>query len=55
MFTVALYLPWCRYLAARDGVEPQLHADNLVCVLLLRAARFTTGYVRSLLPVNVSF
>ena len=33
------------------GVEPQLYADNLKCVsrdpdLLLRAARFTTGYVR---------
>ena len=37
MFIVALYLPWCRYLAA----QPQLKAD-----LLLRAARFTTGYVR---------
>ena len=44
-------LPWCRYLAAHGGVQPQLHADNLKCVsrdpdLLLRAARFTTGYVR---------
>ena len=33
------------------GFEPQLYADNLKCVsrdpaLLLRAARFTTGYVR---------
>ena len=51
MFTVALYLPWCRYLAARGGVQPQLYADNLKCVsrgpdLLLKAARFTTGYVR---------
>ena len=41
---------WCRYLAAQDGVEPQLYADNLKSVswdpdLLLRAARFTTGYV----------
>ena len=41
----------CRYLAAQEGVEPQLYADNLKCVsgdpdLLLRAARFTTGYVR---------
>ena len=39
------------YLAAQDGVQPQLYADNLKCVsrdpgLLLRAARFTTGYVR---------
>ena len=33
------------------GVQPQLYADNFKCVsrnpdLLLRAARFTTGYVR---------
>ena len=51
MFIVALYLPWCRYLSAQDGVQPQLYADNLKCVsrdpgLLLRAATFTTGYVR---------
>ena len=51
MFIVALYLPWCRYLCARVGVEPQLYADNLKCtsrdpVMLLHAARFTTGYVR---------
>ena len=51
MFIVALYLPWCRYLAAHDGVRPQLYADNLEYVsgdrgLLLRAAQFTTGYVR---------
>ena len=51
MFIVALYLPWCRYLAADGGFQPQLYADNLKCVssdpgLLLHAARFTTGYVR---------
>ena len=51
MFIVALYLPWCRDLAAHEGVQPQLYADNLKCVsrdpdLLLNAARFTTGYVR---------
>ena len=51
MFIVALYLPWCRYLAAQEGVQPQLYADNLKCVsrdpgVLLRAARFSTGYVR---------
>ena len=50
MFIVALYLLWCRYLAAHEGVQPQLYADNLKCVskdpgLLLSAARFTTGYV----------
>ena len=45
------YLPWCRYLAAQEWVEPQLYADTLECVsrdpgLRLRAARFTTGFVR---------
>ena len=29
MFTVALYLPWCWYLAAHEGVQPQLYSDNL--------------------------
>ena len=29
MFTVALYLPWCRYLGELHGVTPQLYADNL--------------------------
>ena len=51
MFIVALYLPWCRYLGAQEGVEPQLYADNLKCVsrdpgVLLRAARFTAGYFK---------
>ena len=51
MFNVALYLPWCRYLAAQVGVQPQLYADNQKCLsrspeLLLHAARFTTKYVR---------
>ena len=51
IFIVTLYLPWCRYLGAQEGVEPQLYADNLKCVsrnpaALLRAARFTVGYVR---------
>ena len=55
MFVVALYLPWCQYLAAQEGVEPQLYADNLKCVSgdplrLLRAAEFTTGYVRLVGP-----
>ena len=41
----------CLVSAAQEGVEPQLHADNLKCVsrdpvVLLRAAKFTTGYVR---------
>ena len=51
MFIVALFLPWCRYLSAGEGFEPQLYSDNLKCVfrdpdLLVNAARFTTGYVR---------
>ena len=51
MFIVALYLPWCRYLSAQVGVQPQLNADNLKCLsrnpdLLLHAARFTAKYVR---------
>ena len=51
MFVVALCLPWCKYLAAQEGAEPQLYADDLNCVsrdpdVLLGAARFTTGYVR---------
>ena len=32
MFIVALYLPWCRYLAAQVGVQPQLYSDNLKCL-----------------------
>ena len=51
MLIVALYLPWCRYLNAQVGVQPQLYADNLKCLsripdLLLSAAMFTTRYVR---------
>ena len=51
MFIVALYLPWCRSLAAQVGVQPHLYSDNLKCLsgdpgLLWRADRFTTGYVR---------
>ena len=51
MFIVVFYLPWCRFLGAQEGVQPQLYADNLKCVsrdlgVLLRAAWFTTGYVR---------
>ena len=63
MFIVALYLPWCRYLQELPGVTPQLYADNLKCVScnsgqLLRAARFTTAYIRlvkSLLRLSVFF
>ena len=63
-FIVALNLPRCRYPDAQEGVEPQLYADNLKCVsgdpgLRMRAAQFTTGYVRLVgqepAPVSVSF
>ena len=50
MLIVAVYLSWCKYLAAQEGVEPQLYADNLKCVSrdpgVLLHAGFTTGYVR---------
>ena len=51
MFIVAFYLPWCRYLSAQAGVQPQLYSDNLKYLSqdpdsLLAAARITTGYVR---------
>ena len=47
-----LFLPWCRFLSAQVEVEPPFSADFLLCVsrdpdLLLSAAGFTTGYVRS--------
>ena len=50
MFTIALYVPWCRDLGALGGVRPQLFADNLKLAssdpaLLLRAAWLTNGYV----------
>ena len=50
MFIEALCLPWCRYLGAQAGFEPQPYVDNLKCVsrdpdMLLNAARFATGYV----------
>ena len=50
IFIVALYLPWCKYLHALDGVEPQLQADNLKCVSqnsekLFSAATFTARYL----------
>ena len=32
IFTVALYLPWCRALESIPGVRLQLYADNLKCV-----------------------
>ena len=46
---VVLALVWIS--GAQEGVQPQLYADNLKCVsrdpgVFLRAARFTTGFVR---------
>ena len=64
MFIVALYLPWCRYLSAQDGVHPQLYADNLKCVsrdpglcfgLLSLLLAMLGWLVRSLLLVSVCF
>ena len=31
VFSVALYVPWCRRLEAMPDVKPQLYADNLEC------------------------
>ena len=62
MFIVALYVPWCRYLGAQVGVQPQLYADNLKCVsrdpeVLLGVRALPLGMlgllVRSLLLVSV--
>ena len=44
--SLALYVPWCRYLESLPNVRPQLHADNLKCSAqcphaLFGAARFT--------------
>ena len=52
VFTVALYVPWCRHLEALPDVKPQLYADNLKCSAerpgaLFDSARFTAQYVRS--------
>ena len=51
IFVVALHLPWCNYLHALDGVEPQLFEDNLKCVThgpeqLLRGARFAARNIQ---------
>ena len=51
VFTVVLYVRWCRYLDGLLGIRRGLYADNLKCVSsdpaqLLRAALFDTGYVR---------
>ena len=52
VFTVALYVPWCRYLESLTDVKPQLHADILKCSAqcphaLFGAAGFTARYVRA--------
>ena len=52
VFTVALYVPWCRHLEALLDIKPQLCADDLKCSaecpnVLFAAARFTAQYVRS--------
>ena len=50
VFTVALYLPWCRCLEAIGGIKPQLYDDNLKRVsgnadALLDAARISNQYI----------
>ena len=40
VFTVALYVPWCRHLDLLPDVKPQLYADNLKCSAA-RSACFT--------------
>ena len=45
MFIVALYLPWCQYLAAQEGIQPQLYADNLKCVSGHPSLLFTCSWV----------
>ena len=52
VFTVALYVPWCRRLEAMPAVRPQLYADNLKCSAerpraLFSASRFTVQYVQA--------
>ena len=52
VFTVVLYVPWCRHLDSLPDVKPQLYADNLWCsaerpCALIESTRFTAQYVRS--------
>ena len=52
VFTVALHVPWCRYLESLTDVKPQLYAHNLKCSAecpnaLFDAANFTARYVRA--------
>ena len=52
VFTVALYVPWCRHLDSMPDIKPQLYANNLNCIAdrpraLFESARFTAQYVRS--------
>ena len=52
IFTVALYVLWCRHLDSLPDVKPQLSADNLKCSAerpraLFESASFTAQYVWS--------
>ena len=56
MFIVALNFPWCWYLGAQEGVEPQLYADKLKCVsrdLLGLLLGMSGCLVKSWLPASV--
>ena len=64
MFIVALYLPWCRYLSAQvefssnymlTTLSVYLGALICFCMLLGLLLSMSGWWVRSLLPVNVSF
>ena len=48
---LTFYLPWCHGLVEREGVVPQLYAENLKCASrdsgdLLAAAQSTSRYIR---------
>ena len=52
IFSVALYVTWCRHLESLPDVKAQLHADNLKCSAarpraLFESAHFTAQYVWS--------
>ena len=62
MFIVALYLPWCRYLAAQVGVQPQFmliissaypETRSYCCMLLGLLLSMSGWWVRNLLLVSV--
>ena len=59
LFIVALYLPWCRYLAAQEGSSPSsmliLGILTYSCVLLGLPLAMSGWLVRTLLQVILCF